>query len=765
MSNFLACPKLTSFQALGGTLSSYTWICLVLCFLQTRNPPVLPCLQQSPNLQPHLLNGVDVAFDRDLAKYEGYGKANTSSLGSLLFQFFHYYGHELDFERNVLSVRLGKVIPKSQKAWQLLQDNRLCVEEPFNVSRNLGNTADDTSVRGIHLELRRACDLLAVGNLGECCQQYVPPQPEPAPRRAETFVQPTTKAIIPQPPPQPQPHPPRSGRNNHKGGRRLDRQNNSGRRASNPPTRPLTHLRDLPFQMTPQELQLQAQHQQHLLHDQLFQQYQYLQMQEQELRLQLYRHRGMVAAGGHNSNSLYSGNDSTDDIQESSISSRTNMGSRVPLTAPLFQTRFTGNSSVISNGGSSGIVTNPGSPLLATAIPDSRRYARRASVNNAAASSLRAQSQPARGVPTPAILPYLTQRFDVPVRQVDPSAIRRTSTTSAANDSLAGYLPSRISSQGTRYDAGRRPVEYVGYYVGHSPSLSAYPGSATVSPVPSSVGLAIHHGGLSPRMSTRSSRIPSVSTSPASHYASLTNGTAVMTPVTENVPTAAIEPNAFTPPSSQTGPLIVDGSVNSPPRRQIVTRPVRSSSDELDISVTTSEDVALDTPSSSDEMSNNGSMKRTVVNGTNTKHVNNDILQERDFLSLNGTSSALAEPFAFSDPDSSVMLRKMDEERSIRQLTNALAAATVSNGNIPVGISRKHEQTVSTASIIEPPLMPIANGGHVVPTLSTNTAQEWQTQNKKKKKYKKTKSMAHEPNHSTTGGELPPQDEAMRKGG
>lgn len=48
------------------------------------------------------------------------------------------------------------------------------------------------------------------------------------------------------------------------------------------------HKSHLPFQMTPQELQLQAQHQQHLLHDQLFEQYQVLQLQEQELRMQLY---------------------------------------------------------------------------------------------------------------------------------------------------------------------------------------------------------------------------------------------------------------------------------------------------------------------------------------------------------------------------------------------------------------------------------------------------------------------------------------------
>src|SRR4051812_18113763 len=83
--------------ALGGTLSSYTWICLVLNFLQTRDPPILPSLQHDATLKPHIVGGVNVAFDKDLSKYQGFGKANTLSLGHLLFQFFHCYGHELDF--------------------------------------------------------------------------------------------------------------------------------------------------------------------------------------------------------------------------------------------------------------------------------------------------------------------------------------------------------------------------------------------------------------------------------------------------------------------------------------------------------------------------------------------------------------------------------------------------------------------------------------------------------------------------------------------
>ena len=73
-----------------------------------------------------------------------------------------------------------------KKSWLLAINNRLCVEEPFNTMRNLGNTADDTSFRGIHLELRRAFDLIAAGKLDECCEQYVFPKEEEKPEEEDT---------------------------------------------------------------------------------------------------------------------------------------------------------------------------------------------------------------------------------------------------------------------------------------------------------------------------------------------------------------------------------------------------------------------------------------------------------------------------------------------------------------------------------------------------------------------------------------------------
>jgi hypothetical protein len=66
-----------------------------------------------------------------------------------------------------------------------MQNNSLCVEEPFNVSRNLGNTADEATVKGLQLEFRRAVHFLADhASLEAACSQFQFPTSEhPRPER------------------------------------------------------------------------------------------------------------------------------------------------------------------------------------------------------------------------------------------------------------------------------------------------------------------------------------------------------------------------------------------------------------------------------------------------------------------------------------------------------------------------------------------------------------------------------------------------------
>ncbi|KAJ5908274.1 PAP/25A-associated [Penicillium taxi] len=273
--------------ALGGTLSSYTWICLIINFLQTRDPPILPSLQTRPHKKKVTSDGVVFSFDDDMQALAGFGRRNTHNVGQLLFEFFRYYAHEFDYEHNVISVREGGLISKEAKGWHLQTNNRLCVEEPFNTIRNLGNTADDTSFKGLHIEMRRAYKCLLQADLTQCCEEFVFP-----PQEKGTFERPAQKPrpIITQAPP------PRPGGRGTGRGPRGPNQNirpggSTGSRKNAPAK--FSGFRAAPGQPSPAttspELALQAQQQaQFMLHDQLYQQIQVLQAQEQELRLQLH---------------------------------------------------------------------------------------------------------------------------------------------------------------------------------------------------------------------------------------------------------------------------------------------------------------------------------------------------------------------------------------------------------------------------------------------------------------------------------------------
>lgn len=762
-------------------------------FLQTRDPPVLPALQQAPNLEPKLLAGVNVSFDRDTEKYKDFGAQNKSSLGELLFHFFRYYSHELDFEQNVVSVRLGKVLPKVEKSWHLLQDNRLCVEEPFNVSRNLANTADDTSMRGIHLELRRAFELLGQGKLEDCCEQFVHAPDEIKP--SDIFVPPSSRPVIPQPPTQPS----RGGRSGGRGGRHTNHANRnvSGRRSSNPSGRTSTYLRNLPFQMTTQELQLQQQHQQHLLHDQLFQQYQYLQLQEQELRMQLHqqnlRQRGLLASGYAQAPG-YSSFSAHEDGSDATTSTQMNGVGRAPLSAPLYQQRFAPHSPyLVASHSSQGVATDPPSPRINAVYPDTRRFSRRTSLTQSATGgSLRAHSQPARAVPISS-LQHLQSRPDVPGFH-DPLMGRRSSASSTSHEHFVGGTENSFGLAGAMYDPGRRPAEYLGYYVGQSPSLSAYTQSTTISPIPSHVGLAIQNGGLSPRLASASLRPSGAAQGPPSQPATteIVQAPEIDTKASQNErPTAETE-------RPRTGPLVVDGSINSPRRRR-TTQLTHDLDEQMNLSASTSEDFAFDTPSSSDEQSQDAldfvvrekspphSPRTDLVKmGANlsSREFVNGHLPLRSSTKLGEDSQNVgtrSDPGGFTSIGVSRIsasgawpldrqLSSVEEVRTpsprvegYRSASNSPEVAAKSGSPLLNGDGAVHIQEkalgLRTNGTFPTSGFALNSGNNV------NSNNTWQTQKKKKKNKKAAKSDTDAQGLNISGGEALPADESLRKGG
>jgi len=84
---YWAKSRLLNDAAGGGTLTSYTWILMVINFLQTRDPPILPSLQKLPHRQ-RMSNGIDVGFYDDISKLKDFGAKNVETLGGLLYAFF-----------------------------------------------------------------------------------------------------------------------------------------------------------------------------------------------------------------------------------------------------------------------------------------------------------------------------------------------------------------------------------------------------------------------------------------------------------------------------------------------------------------------------------------------------------------------------------------------------------------------------------------------------------------------------------------------------
>lgn len=761
-------------KALGGTLSSYTWICLTLNFLQTREKPILPSLQSQLGLQPKVLDGVNVSFDRDLSKFSSFGAQNSSSLGELLYQFFRYYAHEFDFEENVVSVRLGSLLLKSTKGWNRLQDNRLCVEEPFNTTRNLANTADDTSMRGIHLELRRAFDLIGEGKLDQCCEQYEYPPDEIKP--SEHLVLPQSRPVNLQ---APQPQPPRGSKNSRNGrnGAHL-KSSVAGRRSSNPINRQHMHLRNLPFGMNTQELQSQALHQQHLLHDQLYQQYQYLQMQEQELRARLnqqnLRQQSILAQqrGNHGGSGVLYGN--PEDNMDSTTAATFNLQHRGPLSAPLYQARFGSPSPFLPQQMPiNGIVTNPSSPHLSSATPDNRRYSRRTSLGQSAAGgSLRAHSQPARGLVSSMSMSHLQPAPELP----DLSSSRRSSTSVTTHESGPTYSSQR-SQHGGSYHGGsyheshRKPAEYVGYYVGQSPYLH----STSISPMSSLTGLAIHNGGLSPRVMSRSPHASS-------------NGTRTTSPVKEaearlpsqdsiSTVTRDTSANVQTSPSPahRHAPLIVDGSIHSPMRRRPNGIACEEIEEQVAFSGSTSEDLAFDTPSSSDDADEASLARRgegsTMPSEKNSPQFTNghahqyrDAVMRRDVYESPGHRSEQASYPQKSGLTAWALPRQLSAVQEVRTPSPGFDLSAQMASPFMLGSHREGKSSPLATRETSNTGLAIQTNGAGQPS---NNGSSWQTSSSRKKHRKKktTKSENDIGAVNPAGGDILPLDDSQRKGG
>uniref|UniRef100_A0AAX7V9H2 CCHC-type domain-containing protein n=1 Tax=Astatotilapia calliptera TaxID=8154 RepID=A0AAX7V9H2_ASTCA len=119
-----------------GSLSSYAYILMVLYFLQQRQPPVIPVLQEifDGNTVPQrLVDGWNAFFFDDLEDLVSW--KNKRSVGELWLGLLRFYTEEFDFKEHVISIRQRKRLTTFEKQWT---SKCIAIEDPFDLNHNLG---------------------------------------------------------------------------------------------------------------------------------------------------------------------------------------------------------------------------------------------------------------------------------------------------------------------------------------------------------------------------------------------------------------------------------------------------------------------------------------------------------------------------------------------------------------------------------------------------------------------------------------------------
>ncbi|NXA55599.1 TUT7 uridylyltransferase, partial [Nothocercus julius] len=124
-----------------GSLSSYAYTLMVLYFLQQRNPPVIPVLQEiykEPKKPEILVDGWNVYFFDKLEElsvvWPECGK-NTESVGQLWLGLLRFYTEDFDFKEHVICIRRKSLLTTFKKQWT---SKYIVIEDPFDLNHNLG---------------------------------------------------------------------------------------------------------------------------------------------------------------------------------------------------------------------------------------------------------------------------------------------------------------------------------------------------------------------------------------------------------------------------------------------------------------------------------------------------------------------------------------------------------------------------------------------------------------------------------------------------
>lgn len=126
----------------GPLLNNYALTLLVIYFLQTRDPPVLPTVsqltQKAGEGEQVEVDGWDCSFPRDASRLEP--STNKEPLSSLLAQFFSCVSC-WDLRGSLLSLREGQALPVAgglpTDLWEGLRLGPMNLQDPFDLSHNV----------------------------------------------------------------------------------------------------------------------------------------------------------------------------------------------------------------------------------------------------------------------------------------------------------------------------------------------------------------------------------------------------------------------------------------------------------------------------------------------------------------------------------------------------------------------------------------------------------------------------------------------------
>ena len=92
---------------------------------------------------------------------------NKETLGELFFSFFDHFARLHDYNNSVVSIRVNRangLLSKREKDWTMRHGSErhlVCIEDPFELSHDLGRTIDKISVVPLRREIERAARILA----------------------------------------------------------------------------------------------------------------------------------------------------------------------------------------------------------------------------------------------------------------------------------------------------------------------------------------------------------------------------------------------------------------------------------------------------------------------------------------------------------------------------------------------------------------------------------------------------------------------------